>query len=196
MKHVVFLLDVSGSMTGKECAIVTATNNLLSCMQKELLDEQDNVTVKVYTFNTTRTLLLDKKLSECPAITEEQYKTNGGTALFDTLGQTLNEIPDGGTFVIATDGDDNESVEYKTDTIRTLIDVAKDKRNINFNFLAQGQEAFNCGTQIGLTQGRGTQAFRTKDVGDMGGEEFAMACCSSVRGTGSNKMQKTDDDAI
>lgn len=118
MKHVIFLLDVSGSMAPKKEEMVIATNNFLACMEKELSTEV--VLVQIYTFNTKRTLLFEGLLSTSPRITSDQYKTDGGTSLFDCLGQTLNEVPNGGNFIIATDGDDNESKEYKTDSIRAL----------------------------------------------------------------------------
>lgn len=196
MSSLVLLLDISGSMAPQACGMVKSVNNLLSCMQKELAEH--DISVKIYTFNDKRNLILDTKLSDTPAITEAQYKTDGSTALFDCLGQTLNEVPDGGMFVVATDGNDNASVEYTTKTVKVIVEEAKAKRNIKFTFLAQGPDAFNCGEGIGLTQGRGTQSYRVDDIAQaMGTGEFVNECCAMMTsGSKKSKLLPDEDDEL
>lgn len=62
------------------------------------------------------------------------------------------------------------------------MEEAKNKRSIKFNYLGEGEAAFNCGSQIGLTSGRGTQAVRVRHLSQgMESADFAMECCAMIK---------------
>jgi len=157
---IVFLLDTSGSMQGQEQSMVEGVNKLIGRLEQVFRStgSQSAFNVQMYTFSWKRNLLLEAPLSSVPLITTEQYRADGGTALFDTIGETLSTIRDNSTIVIATDGEDTSSTKYSKAEISEMIEKAKETRDIHFIFLAKGPEAFVGGEAIGLNKGTGAYA--------------------------------------
>ena len=122
----VLLLDVSGSMAGREQEIIEAVNSFPTA-------------TRCYTFNETRvpfTLPLT-----C-------YEPRGGTCLYDAICDTMKEDQPT-TLVIATDGHDSTSVRYTLEQAKMAI------RDIDTVFLADGFEAESVGADLGLTVNQG-----------------------------------------
>lgn len=82
----------------------------------------------------------------------ENYVTSGGTPLFDVIVETIGEVPDRSTIVIATDGEDTTSSKFSRSETRRAILAAKENRDIDFVFVAKGMEAFDEAERIGLPQ--------------------------------------------
>lgn len=142
------LLDVSGSMDGKEAAMVEAVNSALASIPME------SIPVTITMFNNNMWNLVEHEaLSKKPRITVEQYKTNGSTALYDSIGRTLEECPNGSTIIVATDGEDTSSSDYKSHTIKEVIEGARTLRGITFMFVCEGENALQEGCSIGLQEG-------------------------------------------
>jgi len=192
MKSVVFLLDVSGSMEHKKATVVNVANETLTRLYIEC--SGDDIYVKIYTFNEVMRVLYEGPLHVDTQVTLEQLITEGNTALYDALGTLLQEITEGTTLVIATDGEDNKSDKYDIHDICDMIADAKRNKQLKINYLCEGKEAFECGTQIGLTQGDGVHSMRVERF-DSGVpiDEFAASCVESVKSQQSNKRNKTQN---
>lgn len=148
---VVFLLDMSGSMEGQEEQIVASTNMILDDMIKTNANHPNTkVGIYVYTFSTSHSLLMETTLANSPRLSVSQYKPNGGTSLFDTIGTILNNVQNGTTIVIATDGEDTTSTQVSKKEIIDQISNAKESRDIDFIFIAKGPEAFSGGEDLGV----------------------------------------------
>lgn len=148
LPEIFVLLDVSGSMSGKEAAMVEAVN---SALEATPIGADLPVTITMFN-NKMRTLVEREALSKKPRITLEQYKTNGSTALYDAIGKTLEECPNGSTIIVATDGEDTSSSDYKVHTIKEVIEGARTLRGIVFMFVCEGENALQEGYSIGLRE--------------------------------------------
>lgn len=149
----VVLLDTSGSMEGQEASMVEGTNAILANMSNTLLRANwtGSFNVQIYTFaNSARTLLLENQLTNHIEISIDQYVCGGGTPLYDVLGDTLNTIRDNSTIIIATDGEDTTSQHYDADTIKQMINKAREERDIHFVYVYKNDDAFTGGVGLGL----------------------------------------------
>jgi hypothetical protein len=96
-------------------------------------------------------------------LTEDNFIPKGMTALYDSIGRTVDSIKTrlsntpaderpGKTIVaIITDGEENSSVEYKKDTIKKMIEVMEKEYNWTFMFIGAGIDAMADGTAIGAS---------------------------------------------
>lgn len=84
----------------------------------------------------------------------------GSTALLDAIGKTItsskNKIksksynPDIVLFVIITDGHENSSIEYKKDTIKSLISQCEKDLGWKFVYIGANQDAFSEAKSMGV----------------------------------------------
>lgn len=88
------------------------------------------------------------RLQDHPSISKQQYYTDGGTPLFDVLGETLDNIHDNSTIILATDGEDTTSWRFSRRDISKKIEKAYKERDIQFIYLHKGPEAFSAGQSL------------------------------------------------
>jgi uncharacterized protein with von Willebrand factor type A (vWA) domain len=152
-QHIIFLLDVSGSMAGKEASMIEGVNALLHNMEvkAESLNVSQYFHVNIYTFNNNYKLIAETVLGSKRRLAPEEYLTSGGTSLYDTIGHVLENVAKGATIIIATDGEDTTSSKFSKAQILDVIQKAKQDKNVEFVYLAQGPEAFVGGQSIGMT---------------------------------------------
>ena len=87
--HIVFILDRSGSMAGKENDVVGAFNAFLED-QKKLEDEARLTTVL---FDDQYEILHDGiNIQTVEPITRKDYFVRGATALLDAVGRTIDNV--------------------------------------------------------------------------------------------------------
>jgi hypothetical protein len=81
----------------------------------------------------------------------ENFKPRGGTALFDAIGKTIEDLNTDRdvVFVIITDGEENSSREYKREAIMKMIET-QTEAGWKFLFLAANQDAIKAGGSIGI----------------------------------------------
>jgi hypothetical protein len=99
------------------------------------------------------------------ALTNWKCVPYGGTPLLDALGKVITETgmdlaalpedqrPGRMFFVVATDGEENSSVEYRLSQIRDMITTQRDAYQWEFVFLGAGIDAFAEGAAIGVARG-------------------------------------------
>src|SRR5262249_32184053 len=97
------------------------------------------------------------RVSEVPKLTRETYVPRAMTPLLDAVGQTLAKIdkvtllPDERVaFAILTDGLENASKEFKTETIRKMLTERQEKQNWLVLYLGANQDAWDAGRHIGV----------------------------------------------
>lgn len=155
-QSLIILLDVSGSMRGKERDMTMAVNKLLADLPKSALP----VTITFFN-DKIRTLVDAVPLSDVKEMSVADYATSGFTSLFDVVGAAVNKADAGTTIVIATDGEDTSSKEHTQKGVKKLVEAAKE-RGVKFIFICEGDESFRGGAHIGLTTGKGTTAFSSE----------------------------------
>lgn len=152
------ILDSSGSMGMGEIynATILGYNRFLS-QQKEI---KDSARINFYQFNVGRqTVYLDRDIQVAPELTKETFRTGGGTALLDAMGQTIDDIgsrlrnlpekdrPEQVLVVIITDGEENSSRVFTKDQVEEKIKHQTDVYKWQFVYVGANFEAIRAGNQ-------------------------------------------------
>jgi hypothetical protein len=153
-KHVVFLLDETGSMSICRGATITGFNEFI----KKMKDEHGaGLGFSLTKFNLSKTDVVykDEKISLVKPLDEKTYAPNDMTPLYDAIGKTVKETQEKLSsgkviFVIMTDGEENSSKEYKRQDIFELISK-KRADGWEFIFLGANQDSWQSGQSIGVS---------------------------------------------
>jgi len=156
--RVVFLLDETGSMNVVKDKTIKGYNEYIQTLKQKI----ENVYMSLITFNSCNgiSVLYDNILvSNVPELDEKIYKPNCGTPLYDAIGRAIVEgekvanESDNVLIIIQTDGEENTSVEYTLESIRSMI---KDKEKLGWTFVCLGADIDawgSIGKSLGLSRG-------------------------------------------
>ena len=135
LSELVFILDKSGSMSGKEEDTIGSFNSTI----KEHIKNENDVLVTTVLFSSNQKMIHDRlKINDVKPLDEKQYKVDGCTALIDAMGDTIahiknihkyqrkEDIPAHTIFVIITDGMENASHKYSSDDVKKLVEQQKE----------------------------------------------------------------------
>lgn len=144
LTELVFVVDKSGSMSPLVSDTIGGYNGVL----KEQRGKEGEILVTTYLFNQEHEKICGRvSIRDAAEMTEKEYRPGGMTALMDALGEALvytsqeqdkmpeEEKPANTLFVVITDGLENASREYSSDTIKTMI---KDKQALGWQFIFLG----------------------------------------------------------
>lgn len=104
-------------------------------------------------------------IRSAPVLSNETYNPDGNTALYDALGNTIDNIgsklaamaaedrPENVIFSILTDGYENASSKFNQEQIFSKIRHQEDKYNWNFIYLGANQDAIAVGNSLGILKG-------------------------------------------
>ncbi len=172
LMELVFILDRSGSMSGKESDTIGGFNSLI---EKQKGEEGDAL-VTVVLFDDQYEVLYDRvSLKTIPKMTTKEYFVRGSTALFDAVGKTVNHIkavqdgteeasrPGKTMFVIITDGLENSSREYRSDVVKNLVETRK-KEDWEFLFIGANIDSAAEASKIGIDECRAA-SYEDSDAG-------------------------------
>lgn len=146
------LLDRSGSMGSFAKNVISHYNEYIQ--QQAVLPGRAWVSLVLFD-DKYEEVYINKPITEVPTLTSNTYFTRGFTAYYDALGKLINKIealpdkPDKVVFVVNTDGLENASREFRAETLKTLIEKAKDK-GWEFVFIGAGIDAIQEGVKIGI----------------------------------------------
>lgn len=163
--HLIFILDRSGSMSGRASSMVNAINILLEQQKKTI----DNTIVTLITFsapfrdNQSHIEYVFEKtpLANVPYLTDQQYQCSGGTALFDTIKEVLVKYKDNpDTLVcIVTDGQDLDSVNTTDQEMKACIQERKQTNPVSgidegwkFIYLCTDISSVQSAANVGITR--------------------------------------------
>jgi uncharacterized protein YegL len=157
--ELVCIIDKSGSMDSIKSDAIGGFNSFLKEQKKSTFD----IKMTLALFDTDYKLVHEGKvITDVEELTEHSYFPGGGTALYDAIGRTMdnvgsrlhrtpeNERPEKVLVVILTDGEENSSHVYSNEKINEMINHQRDKYNWEFIFLAANQDAFAVGNNIGI----------------------------------------------
>jgi uncharacterized protein YegL len=121
------------------------------------------------------------------------YPPNGGTALYDAVGATIEAIDrqqsdfDKVIVIIVTDGEENSSTKWNKDKLHSAIDTRLARGNWTFQYLGTQPETWDDARQIGLSAGS-TVTYTAQNTHVMyANVAEAMNNFSGVRGMASTK---------
>jgi hypothetical protein len=147
--RIAIILDRSGSMESCKESTVAGFNEFIRT-QKEIPGE---ATVKLVQFDDQYETVFDKRLEDCPELTQNTFVPRGSTALLDAQGRTIVELgqelaalpeperPSKVIVVTLTDGLENASKNYNLERIGEMIREQRDKYSWDFVFLGANQDA-------------------------------------------------------
>lgn len=171
LTEMVFILDRSGSMSGKEADTIGGFNSLIE-KQKQ---EDGDCLVSVVLFDHETDVLYDRvSIKDMPAMTEKEYFTRGCTALLDAMGGAIHHIgnvhkyareedrPAKTIFVITTDGLENASRIYSAEKVRSMVKHEQDKYGWEFLFLGANIDAVETARCYGLKEGHAVRFHNDK----------------------------------
>jgi hypothetical protein len=143
---IVCILDRSGSMGGIMVEAVAALNTFLK-KQKELPGE---AIVTLVAFDDQYEVVRNVNLKDCKDITIDEVRPRGMTALNDAIGKTIASTKGKNVvLLIQTDGYENASKEYTTESIKEMIEEKK-KKGWDISFIGAGIDAFAPGISYGI----------------------------------------------
>lgn len=176
LTYVAVILDESGSMAAVKSDTIGGLNTFID-QQKQV---QGDVSFTLNTFsNLVKPIFSNTPIKDIPVLTDKHYSPNGGTALFDAIGLTIDEIgkylsslnedqrPNKVIIAILTDGEENASKKFNSEMIKAEIRHQTDIYSWEFVFLAANQDAIAAASSVGIagshsmnyaSSGRGTQA--------------------------------------
>ncbi len=165
MTEIAFILDRSGSMAG----IADETIATFQCFlqsQQQLTDEHGEpmpARFSLITFaNTSEVLARRLPIQEIAPLTRENYIPNGGTALLDTIAETIDSLgadlaampkqehPTKVIVAILTDGEENSSHRYSLRDVNQRITHQTQVYQWEFLYLGADHDAIASAARMGI----------------------------------------------
>lgn len=150
------IIDRSGSMGSVRNESIRAFNTFLSDRQKS---DPDALMTLVQFDHEYEVLTNGLPIREVRPLDYETYIPRGDTALLDAVGKTIGSIESRSHIAkailvaILTDGQENASVEWRSEQVRNLIQQRKAK-GWDFYYLSAELSAFKDGNAIGIDPGK------------------------------------------
>jgi len=153
------VLDKSGSMEVIRAATISGFNEFKNDQAREAGSALMTLTLFDTEIDTVATAVPVRDVLD---LDHRSYDPNGGTALYDAVGQTLHltdryvakHHPDQVLFVIMTDGEENSSREFDRDRIFRLIEERQRDAGYEFVYLGANQDSYLSGQAMGIRAGR------------------------------------------
>lgn len=197
--EIVAVLDRSYSMSSIKDAAQESFDGFIN--EQKALDKEVRVTLAQ--FDDQYELVYEQKpIQEVPNV---ELLPRGSTALLDAIGKTANTVgerlhktpedqrPSRVIFVIVTDGQENQSKEFKLDDIKKIIQTQEDVYKWDFVYLSADANAFHDATVMGFKAGKILQYDHTQ-VGVSGA--YCGMSASVVRGINSGKEIELESNEI
>ncbi len=163
-----FILDRSGSMASIQKPTVDSFNEQIGTLKRlqEEFPQQKYIVSLIIFDDVIETVIDNKPVSEVPLLSVDTYIPRGTTALYDAIGKTIQETKTNigkllteqveeteCLVVVLTDGQENASKEFTSDTVRTLISEVDAKKNWSLMFIGSDQNAVLAARNIGFSAG-------------------------------------------
>jgi uncharacterized protein YegL len=152
------IIDESGSMQSiKQAAINNVNETIQTIRSAQKKHEEQEHYVSLVTFNDdVKSIYECIPVNEVMEITENNYRPDCCTALFDAMGISLNALrkkvaeDDKVLVTIVTDGYENASKEYSGKAIKALVDELKAKDWV-FAYIGANQDVEAVAAKISIT---------------------------------------------
>lgn len=188
---IIIVLDKSGSMLSIKDDVIGGFNSFLEEQKK--LPGECNLTMVL--FDSQYEIRSSRPISDIKPLTNETYVPGGWTALLDAVGKAVYETgcrlsaldesqrPDKVMVVVITDGHENDSIEYKLEAIREMVEHQQTKYSWKFMFLGANIDSFAEANNLGIIQDCAYNFRQTSD-GTRSMYSGLSAACSSYRDCG------------
>ena len=163
MTEIVFILDRSGSMSGLETDTIGGFNSMIEKQKKE----NGEALISTVLFDNVSEVIHDRvPVQKVEPMTDRDYSVRGCTALLDAIGGAIHhignvhkyarneDVPEHTLFVITTDGMENASRRYDSETVKKMIERQKEKYGWEFLFLGANIDAVETARNFGIGEDR------------------------------------------
>ena len=147
MSNLVLIVDHSYSVLNYIKPYTDVVNHFIQ--KQRQLDSSTRVSL-LFFGDTIKAEFVDRPIMNVAPIQPVLVRVGVLTALYDSLGIILRQIPENPTTVIViTDGDDNNSKNQTAESVKVLIQNYKDKGH-HFVFLGATENSVIIGKEIGF----------------------------------------------
>ena len=163
LTEIVFILDRSGSMCGLEADTIGGFNSMIEKQKKA----DGEAIISTVLFDNVSEVIHDRAdIRSIQPMTEDDYTVRGCTALLDAIGGAVHhignvhkyaraeDVPEHTLFVITTDGMENASRRYDSETVKKMIERQKEKYGWEFLFLGANIDAVETARSVGISKDR------------------------------------------
>lgn len=189
------IIDASGSMQHLSQDTIGSFNTFLTEQQAF----PGEAAFTLCTFNTDYRLVHDfTPISSVPALDAKIYRAEGGTALLDAMGTTMDSVgaklaampedqrPSKVIFLIITDGHENSSHRYTPAQIKQMVEHQKDVYSWEFVFMGANIDAIAAGAGLGIDV-RNTLNYAATSAGTKSLYSSVSASMNSYRRSASSR---------
>ena len=159
LTEIIFILDRSGSMCGLEADTIGGFNSMIEKQKKA----DGEAIISTVLFDNVSEVIHDRAdIRNIQPMTEDDYTVRGCTALLDAIGGAVHhignvhkyaraeDVPEHTLFVITTDGMENASRRYDSETVKKMIERQKEKYGWEFLFLGANIDAVETARSVGI----------------------------------------------
>lgn len=151
-KHIIVILDESGSMDTIRKDVIDGMNEFMKEQKKVEPDINHQIKYTFVKFSWNVKKPLCTTLADVEDITYEDYYPNGGTALYDAIGMTLEPIKEERNVcvMIITDGMENSSRKYNQKDVFNMIRDLEADKGWKFAYLSCDIDTWSQGNNLGF----------------------------------------------
>jgi len=171
--HITAIIDRSGSMSGLQQEVIGSFNRFIEDQKKV----KGKATLTLIQFDDLYEVNYEfKPLNDVPDLNNDTYQPRGMTAMYDAIGKAINSTgkklseldennrPDKVVILIQTDGYENASREYSSESIKNMIKEQEEKYSWTFVFLGANINAKKTASNIGINTNM-SMTFAANSVG-------------------------------
>ena len=153
---IAMIIDASSSMAQRQSEVILSVNEAL----KGHREAEGDALVSIYQFAGETIKTVDfKNIKDTADFT---YYCGGMTALYDAIGYAINDIgtklssmdecdrPEQVQIMIITDGEENSSRHYTSNTVSEMVKHQTTKYSWIFTYLGSNQDAIFAGSKLGI----------------------------------------------
>lgn len=205
LTEIVFILDRSGSMSGLEADTIGGFNSMIENQKREA----GEALISTVLFDNFSEVIHDRvPIGRVEPMTDREYYVRGCTALLDAIGGAIHhignihkyareeDVPEHTLFVITTDGMENASRRYDSETVKKMIERQKAKYGWEFLFLGANIDAVETASRFGIGADRAVN-YHSDHQGTQLNYEVLSAAVSTVRSSatlGTEWKKRIDED--
>lgn len=150
-----FILDKSGSMSSCVDATISGYNEYIGTLKADKKSAYDFSLTLFDTIVEARHKSI--AIGDIPELDRKSYVPNGGTALYDAVMRTVNEVEKQAgknkvLCIIMTDGGENASQEYDQKALFNKVQDLQKTGNWTFVFLGANQDSWATAQKFGFAQ--------------------------------------------
>ena len=159
LTEIVFILNRNGSMSGLEADTIGGFNSMIEKQKKQ----DGEALISTVLFDNASEVIHDRvNVRDIKPMTDKDYTVRGCTALLDAIGGAIHhignihkyarteDVPEHTLFVITTDGMENASRRYDSETVKKMIEKQKERYGWEFLFLGANIDAVETARHFGI----------------------------------------------